>query len=742
MIGRGVVGVVVMASALAWAGPNPLQFPETAQPLGLTKHKLSLAYDRLCAPPLSDPAFVLADVDFTLTRRFTEYSGDISGRLLGALGLAGDVLERATPMVDVLVSALPDKQRPGGHFGAPQDLDARITQERDMPILWGNGRLLRALAEQLRRHPNPAMREAALKLGDYVIATRPYYGKKENFEAVGGVFASGFTTCYPSLIDGLVQLGITTGEARFFDEARFIAELSLADTEFDGRHSHGRLTAYRGMLELDLAKGTRDFIGTVEEGVQAISSTYAFPTGGIPELFDTSYERDEGCSTADWIWVHLLLWQATGKPQYLDVADNVVRNHLYATQFANGGFGHYRFTNLADGDTAVRGAGIASAASDSYWCCSMHGTQLLADLPFWGAVLDGEHLRITWLAEVKATLRVKEVTVELTVEEPEPGRWKVHVAPERAVDAALALRVPGWAQALRIDGAEHSARDGWVVLERAWDAPTTLAIEFPTALRAHPASGLPGPVLVYSGANLLCLPDIALRPEFQHAEFVPSVTVCPDRVVDAHVPALVRNGDGRYQQVLLGPMAQRLPGGCRFVFAYSAVSADAFDPLWLKAAPPAELGTVVRAQVAVDARYHIYLNGAKLLEHSGWQESPTVEANTIEKSNLVAVAVPANAAAPGMIGLIRVGDTAIVTDSSAWRAYVFDGLPPSLTSGLLANREPVRLVEVGEWGAPPWRHVPGHFAASGARWIWVDPARLPEDGWVVFARTFTGGIEE
>ncbi len=60
---------------------------------------------------------------------------------------------------------------------------------------------------------------------------------------MGGLFASGFTTCYPSLIDGLVALGVATGEERFLDEAQFIGELSLRDQEFASRHSHGRLTA-------------------------------------------------------------------------------------------------------------------------------------------------------------------------------------------------------------------------------------------------------------------------------------------------------------------------------------------------------------------------------------------------------------------------------------------------------------------------------------------------------------------
>ena len=734
-----VVGMAVVVSMAAWAETSALQFPEAVEPLGLTVQKLSLGYNRLTAPPLDHPDFVLSDVDFALKRRFTEYSGDISGRMLGALGLAERVLRRDTPIVDTLVTAFPEKQQPDGHFGAPQDLATKITQERDMPILWGNGRLLRAMAEQIRRTDDPALRKAAVKLGDYVIATRPYYGKKENFEAVGGLFASGFTTCYPSLIDGLVQLGLSTGEQRFLDEARFIGSLSLGDPDFEKRHSHGRLTAYRGMLELDLATGTRDFVATVEEGVSKIAAKYLFPTGGIPELFDLAYDRDEGCSEADWVWVHLLLWQATRKPEYLDVAENVVRNHIYATQFANGGFGHYRFTTLALGDQNVRGGGIDHAASDSYWCCSMHDTQLLADLPSWGVVVDGDTIRVTWLAEVKAMVRVKDTVVTVTVEEQEPGSWTVAIAPERPIEANVALRTPGWTQAIRVDGEERPGDGGWVTVSRTWDGNVPVAVEMPTALRVVPvAEGQPTPARVYSGANLLCLPEIGLLEAFAQPGQVPSVTVCVDRLVDAHLPALVANAEGKQQQVLLGPMASRLPGGCRVVFDLHPVSSAEFDPLWLAATPPPDLGVPLRIQAANDGPYVLALDGAKVFQHGGWSESPTVEVKASGGEHCFAIAAPAKTKTPGVIGIVRYGGCRVVTQPEGWRAYVFDRepRPDELTTAALGPRDTVPIRDIGAFGTPPWEYVPGHFASTGARWIWAESAELPDGAWLVFATPF------
>ncbi|MBE3040525.1 MAG: hypothetical protein IMZ62_17140, partial [Chloroflexi bacterium] len=118
--------------------------------------------------------------------------------MLGALNATSPLLDRNAPVLDKMLQAMPGCQKPDGHFGADQSLATEVNQKRDMPILWGNGRLLLALAQRCASNPDPDLLKTATRLGDYVISTRQYYGKRENFEGVGGAMASGFTTCYPS----------------------------------------------------------------------------------------------------------------------------------------------------------------------------------------------------------------------------------------------------------------------------------------------------------------------------------------------------------------------------------------------------------------------------------------------------------------------------------------------------------------------------------------------------------------
>ena len=210
-----IVGVAILAGGTdARALGSDLVFPDKAEARGVIRTHLQRAYDRLCFAPMDDLQYVLSDVNFHFTRRFTQYSGDISGRMLGALNATDPALGTQTAMIEQLEAAFPQYQKPDGHFGADQDLKAGVDGQRDMPILWGNGRLLLALAERYRTKPSPQLLEMARRIGDYVISTRPYFGLKENFTKVGGAYSSGYTTCYPSLIDGLAALGQISGEER------------------------------------------------------------------------------------------------------------------------------------------------------------------------------------------------------------------------------------------------------------------------------------------------------------------------------------------------------------------------------------------------------------------------------------------------------------------------------------------------------------------------------------------------
>jgi len=720
-----------------------VRFADHVEAKGETLERLKRAYGRLCSPPLDDLDFVLSDVHFKYTRRFTNYSGDISGRMLGALNACEAVLGTKVPMIDRLLAGFKKHQKPDGHFGADQNLDAEINQHRDMALLWGNGRLLLAMAERLARRPNAELRAMAIRLGDYMISTRKYYGKRENFEGVGGVRASGFTTCYPSLIDGLAALGEVTGEKRFVDEARFIARLSLLDRGFAKHHSHGRLTAYRGMFDIDRIDGTAEFYRSVLKGRTKIIDGFMAPTGGVTEYFDLSYNRDEGCSEGDWLRVNLFSWRATGNAVDLDVAENVLRSHIHATQFSNGGFGHWVFRTLADGKTKYHYGGIANMGSDSYWCCSMHCTQVLADVVRWGVVAEKDKVMVTWLAEVRATLKPNERSAPITVTTARTGAgsWTVTVAASAPVETTLALRVPYSADAITVDGKRLRGEGGWAKVRRTWSGKAALSVELPNEIvlerRCKSTGQGDAPVCVVAAPDLYCLPDVSLADGLVSDQVVPAIVMAARRPVDGRIPVVVEAG-GKRQRATLVPMSSRPGGGARWLFRVRRVDAEAFKRLADAASPEPKRGRPVELEFGCDGDFEMFLNGRRVSRHRGWGECPEVTAYTRRTSNVLAIKAHSKAKRPGLIGMIRAGGRRHVTRLDGWSVVrVPDKLPAEWLVDLdKGPAEGAKVIDQGAFGVPPWNHVAAEIMNSTARWIWAQDSRDDKQGGWLFRYRF------
>ncbi len=730
-----------------------MRFADKIEARGETLTRLKRAYQRLCSPPLSDLEFVLSDVNFKYTRRFTNYSGDISGRMLGALNACDAMLGTDTPFIGKLLAGFKKHQKPDGHFGTDQDLDKEITQLRDMALLWGNGRLLLAMAERLARKPDRGLRQMAIRLGDYAIATRKYYGKAEHFKGVGGIKASGFTTCYPSLIDGLAALGEVTGEKRFVNEARFIARLSLLDKAFKGHHSHGRLTAYRGMLDIDRIDGTSEFDLPLAEGRTKIMETFMVPTGGVQEYFDLSYNRDEGCSEADWLRVNLFTWRATSETGALDVAEHLLRNHVYAMQFSNGGFGHRPFRTLCDGKDKFPYGGVTNAGSESYWCCSMHGAQILAELPRWGVVASDGKVQVTWLAEVRATIKPDDRSQPLTVTTSRtgPASWTVTVEAAKPTEATLALRVPGSAGGIVVDGkrirgrgtwADFTGEGGWADVTRKWSGKSTLKVRLPGEIRLEkPYEFQPAksPVVsVLAGPDLYCLPDVWLEERLIAEDVVPSIVLSAKAPRKGAIPVVVEGKEGRRQAATLVPMASRPPGAARWLFRVRRVDEGAFAKLAAKARPAVKPGALVELEFGIDGDCEMYLNGKSVARHSGWSECPQFDVHTKRSSNVLAIKARSKAKRPALIGLIRAAGEQHATKTAGWSVIrVGDKVPEALlTDATKGLDDDVKVVDVGPFGMPPWNHIAAEMLHTGARWIWAEGKFDAAKSWWLFRYRF------
>ncbi|HOW70946.1 MAG TPA: glycoside hydrolase family 127 protein [Phycisphaerae bacterium] len=743
---RSILAVALGVSGwgLFAAAAEP-RFADQVQARGDTRARLERAVSRLCSAPLNDARFALSDVSLELTRRFTEYSGDISGRLLGALSAAEPVLGRDIAAIDELISGFRRHQRPDGHFGADQDLDKEINQQRDMPILWGNGRLLWALTQSYQQKPSPEILVMAKKLGDYALATHKYYAKEENFRCVGGVFASGFTTCYPSLIEGLATLGEITRDSRYTQEARSIGKLSLLDGEFDMHHSHGRMTSFRGMLEVDRVLGSPEFLAAVRRGYDRISSEYQLPTGGILELFDMNYGRDEGCSEADWLWLSLMLWRVTGESRYLDAAEHTLRNHLLAVQFRNGGFGHHTFRPAKAEHGNVPGAGIEHYGSEAYWCCSMHGAQVLADLPRYGVLHDGRRALVTWLAEVDAKFRVGDREVTITTRRHTPIEWQIEAKASSGGEIILALRVPAWARhtGLRINGEDMPGQDGWVELTVKDADKLTAKVAFPHPVRlAGPSTNEPatnGLVRVFAGADMYCLPDVSVADGLTDSASAPTVVMATGGAAQGRIPVVIEGLGGKTQRAELVPLSARPLGGCRCLFHVRTVDAPAFEQLSQRASPPPVPGRPTELVFASSGRRIVYLNGREILQYQGWEESPHIECYAQAGKNVIAVKVQTKGAPSAIIGVVRVQADS-VNLATGLKTFTAIPCPPAVPDDLLTDvgtkaAEAVPLSDLGAWGAEPWKHTPAEYAATGARWIW--PCQPGADGnWWLFRGEF------
>ena len=208
----GLLLSVVVGCSQAVAG-DPSALAEDMRLGGLWGAAQARAARRMAAPPLDSVDFILADLSQKQKRRYTDYSGDISGRWIGVAAFLAPLYPEPFTAFPKIMAEIPTYQKSDGHFGVDQDLP-RMEFDRDKAILWGNGRLLIGLIEVYERTGDKKALETAKKLGEYFIVTDPVCNKPENMVRKPGGYYVNFETYYLSCIDGLAALGRVTEEDR------------------------------------------------------------------------------------------------------------------------------------------------------------------------------------------------------------------------------------------------------------------------------------------------------------------------------------------------------------------------------------------------------------------------------------------------------------------------------------------------------------------------------------------------
>ena len=452
-------------------------------------------------PPAYTSELLLADVIPENTRRFTNFSGDLSGRYVGAVALASRQTGKTPDKLEKLVNQILRHQKPDGHFGDPMGLTEMA--DDDMARLWGNGRMLIGLLEYYAVDPLPEVLEAARRIGDFLVSVAPRFnsGSVQRFFS-DGRFATGYI-CWTQNVEGLVELYKQTSDSRYLELAK---EMAARTSRHPSQHSHGFLATLRGILELARVSDDEQYLRQVErEWESIVESDNLLVQGAIPEAFAPGIERDEGCSEADWLRLNLELWRETSDSKYLEQAERTLFNEFFLNQFSSGDFGHVH----------LRETGIGSDTARAWWCCTLHGLRAFPAVfdsvfrsdeeeLFYELPLDGEG-SLEGLRVVASSSLEKDGSIRLTITASDSTR------------RTISIRVPEWAAKLEVHAPPNAEmagpQGGYLSLTGAWEVGDEVVLDyrFRTRLETHPSRS--GYTAVFHGPWLLAV-DEANSPYF------------------------------------------------------------------------------------------------------------------------------------------------------------------------------------------------------------------------------------
>ncbi len=470
------VGAGRKGLALAGGEARSSGLPDAAR-VGWLGTRFGLTLDRVLSGsgPSYSEDFVLADVKPTAERRFTEYSGDVSGRYIGALATAIRVYGVQAPALDALVDKVIALQKPEGYFGAAFHED-KLT-DADMALLWGNGRLLVGLLEYWQLRKRPEALAASTRLGDFLVRIGPRMLSPEMRAEFGAQHFASSYICWTQQTEGLALLYGATKDERYRELAEKIAAV-IERRPSD--HVHGYLSSLRGVMVLQELTGDAALLKQCETAWEDIAASQdLLITGGVPEGWSPNNHRTEGCGEADWVRLNLALGKATGKARYMEMAEKAIFNELAFNQYATGDFGHRVYT-----ETGLPAAGAVRA----WWCCTLHGLRCFPDVQ--ESVFRERKGGLSYDLPLDGRVEGELLSARADTILGQDGMVRITMTKGSKEPAMLAIRQPEWAKGLEARGKGIGQlmplEQGYRGIERVWSAGDVVEIQYAMDLRAKP----------------------------------------------------------------------------------------------------------------------------------------------------------------------------------------------------------------------------------------------------------------
>ncbi len=408
--------------------------------VGQINKRIKMVTDRIMfgnTPQMSSD-FILADLSLKpeFKRRFTDFSGDISGRYFDVF--SSYPVENNPIDIHKLMDEALQYQHQDGRFGNPDLVfDAEKLAGPHMALLWGNGRLLVGLMRYYQMDHQPKVLAAARKLGDFIIGIADNCMSPQVVERLKNKDYMGYI-CFTQLMEGLVLLWDETKDGKYLQTASSVFPLLPPPGQ---QHSHGYLNTLLGTLMLyDRTGKTEQLKFVTDRYEELVRSPEYLIFGGVPEYFGTmgvsKEARDEGCAEADFIMLSLRLWKTTGETKYLEKSEHCLINHLFANQYETGDFGH---RSLDPEMGFVNDNNIAR----SWWCCNFHALRALHETKENVFTRKENTVQFNLFFDGDYTDNELRLTAEQVKDHS--NQFKIRVI-KAGISSRLAVRKPSWAR--------------------------------------------------------------------------------------------------------------------------------------------------------------------------------------------------------------------------------------------------------------------------------------------------------
>ena len=399
-----------------------------------------------------------------------------------------------------LVSETLKTQLDDGYVGTMQPA-ARIRQYWDVHEMVY---IIHALVSDYRLFNNRAALRGAAKAADYIMAKRPPGGHprstgKLNLErALLGVSAATGERKYRDYV--LKEIDFRKWAAAPRGHAYTFMNVCLAQLDFHKTEPSPKL--------LVSSHNVIDFL-TRQDGLLihgSCSRGEAFHSNQ-----DGTGDAAEACATAYLIKLLDRLLQLEGKALYGDMLERAIYNALFAAQSPDGK--QTRYFTAVEGRRKYFKERRPNLPQHTY-CCPNNFRRAIADLP--GLICyrtNDDGLLINLYTASSATLKLKGATVKLRQETdyPTSGKVLIHLAPDKAVDFPLRLRIPRWCDKAKVSvngRATGAALKGgqFLKLKRRWKAGDRVELDMPMPWRlVRGRKAQQGRAAVMRGPMLFCL---------------------------------------------------------------------------------------------------------------------------------------------------------------------------------------------------------------------------------------------